>query len=61
MATNRNNNKSYSNISEAHDNDIIVSSREIFVHGHVEDGEDGGIDSRVSTQFLKKSSYIRKY
>ena len=40
-------------ISEAHDNDIIVSSREIFLHGHIEDGEDGGIDSRVSNQFLK--------
>jgi ATP-dependent Clp protease protease subunit len=43
----------YSHISEAHDNDIIISSREIFLHGHMEDGEDSGIDSRMSNKFLK--------
>ena len=47
------NTSDYSYISEAHDNDIIISSREIFLHGHIEDGEDSGIDSRVSNKFLK--------
>ena len=47
------NNTEYSQISEAHDHDIIVSSREIFLHGHIDDGEDSGIDSRMSNQFLK--------
>ena len=40
-------------ISEAHDNDIILSNREIFLHGHIEDGEDMGIDSLISNKFLK--------
>ena len=43
----------YSHIAEAHDNDIIVSSREIFIYGHTEDGEDEGINSRISMNFLK--------
>ena len=31
-------------ISEAHDNDIIVASREIFLHGQIiVEGEDTGI------------------
>ena len=48
------NTSDYSYISEAHDNDIIISSREIFLHGHIEeDGEDSGIDSRTSNKFLK--------
>ena len=47
------NTSDYSYISEAHDNDIIISSREIFLHGHIEDGEDSGIDSRMSNKFLK--------
>ena len=47
------NNSEYSHISEAHENDIIVSSREIFLHGHIEDGEDSGVDSRMSNKFLK--------
>ena len=47
------NNSDYSYISEAHDNDIIISSREIFLHGHIEEGEDLGIDSLISINFLK--------
>lgn len=53
MATNRNSNKLHSNISEAHDNDIIVDSREIFLHGYIEDSEDSGIDGKQSNRFLK--------
>ena len=47
------NHSEYSHISEAHDNDIIVSSREIFLHGHIEEGEDAGINSKISINFLK--------
>ena len=53
MTTNRNSNKLHSNISEAHDNDIIVASREIFLHGYIEDNEDSGIDGKQSNRFLK--------
>ena len=44
---------STSPISEAHENDIIVSTREIFLHGCLDDEEDSGIDCRVSNRFLK--------
>ena len=44
---------STSPISEAHENDIIVSTREIFLHGCLDDEEDSGIDCRVSNTFLK--------
>ena len=54
MSTNTKINSSeYSHISEAHDNDIIVSSREIFLHGHIEEGEDAGINSKISINFYK--------
>ena len=46
------NTSDYSYISEAHDNDIIISSREIFLHANIEDGEDSAIDSRMSNKFL---------
>ena len=45
--------QSSSPISEAHDNDIIVSTREIFVHGHFENEEDSGVDCRTANGFLK--------
>jgi len=55
MANRRGNKHDYSSspISEAHDNDIIVSTREIFLHGHFENDADSGIDCRTSNAFLK--------
>ena len=49
------NSSEYSHISEAHEHDILVLSREIFLHGEIndEDGEDAGIDSKISNRFLK--------
>lgn len=38
-------------IAEAHDNCVIASSREIFLHNHFEE-EDPGIDYRASAKFL---------
>ena len=51
--TNKRNTSSQSAISEAHDNDIIIASREIFLHGQMDDGEDGGLNSQISNRFLK--------
>ena len=45
--------QSTSPISEAHENDIIVSTREIFLHSSVDDEEDNGIDYRSANRFLK--------
>jgi ATP-dependent Clp protease protease subunit len=45
--------QSISPISEAHDHDIIVSTREIFLHGYGDDEEDAGVDYRSSNRFLK--------
>ena len=45
--------QSTSPISEAHDNDIIVSTREIFLHGQFENEEDSGLDCRTANSFLK--------
>jgi len=49
------NSSEYSHISEAHEHDILVLSREIFLHGEIndEDGEDAGINSAISNRFLK--------
>ena len=49
------NSSEYSHISEAHEHDILVLSREIFLHGEIndEDGEDAGINSTISNRFLK--------
>ena len=53
MTSQKPNNTIPSDISEAHDNDIIVASREIFLHGEIVEGEDTGINSRISNRFLK--------
>jgi len=53
MTTKKTNNATPSDISEAHDNDIIVASREIFLHGEIAEGEDTGINSYVCNKFLK--------
>ena len=53
MISQKANNTTPSDISEAHDNDIIVASREIFLHGEIVDGEDSGITSKISNRFLK--------
>ena len=53
MTAKKTNNGIPSDISEAHDNDIIVASREIFLHGEIEEGEDTGINSHISNKFLK--------
>ena len=46
--------QSISPISEAHDNDIIVSTREIFLYGCADDEEETGvIDYKASNRFLK--------
>ena len=47
------NTSDHSYISEAHDHDIIISSREIFLHGPIEDGEHSGIDSPKTNKSLK--------
>ena len=49
------NTSEYSHISEAHEHDILVLSREIFLQGDINDeyGEDAGIKSAVSNRFLK--------
>ena len=49
----RNSRTLHSSVSEAHDNDLIVSAREIFLHGEIEEGEDTGINSHISNKFLK--------
>ena len=43
------NSSEYSHISEVHEHDILVLSREIFLHGEIndEDGEDAGINSAI--------------
>jgi len=51
--TSRNNRTLHSSVSEAHDNDLIVSTREIFLHGYMDEEEDSGIDGRLSNRFLK--------
>ena len=49
------NSSEHSHVSEAHEHDILVLSREIFLHGEIndEDGEDAGINSTISNRFLK--------
>ncbi len=49
----RNSRTLHSSVSEAHDNDLIVSTREIFLHGYMDEEEDSGIDGRLSNRFLK--------
>lgn len=55
----KNNNLTHSAISEAHDNDVILDSREIFLHGYSEEEQDSIIDCRVSTRFLKNLQILQ--
>ena len=40
-------------VSEAHEYDIVVTKREIFLHSYYDGEEDGGVDYRVANKFLK--------
>ena len=53
MTTSKRGSRQDLHIAEAHDNNIIVSSRESFLHGHFDNEEDSGIDCRCSNGFLK--------
>ena len=40
-------------VSEAHEYDLIVAKREIFLHSYYDGGDDAGLDYRVANKFLK--------
>ena len=40
-------------VSEAHEYDVIVATREIFLHSYYDGEEDAGIEYRVANKFLK--------
>ena len=49
-------------ISESHDYDVIVETREIFLHGHCgESDTDPGVDYRSANQFLKNVKILEHF
>jgi ATP-dependent Clp protease protease subunit len=47
-------------VSEVHDYDVIISSREIFLNGYGQE-EDLGVDYRVATRFIKNLKILESF
>lgn len=47
-------------INELHNYNILIDTREIFLHSYISDGDDDGIDYKVANNFLKNIRFLEQ-